>query len=63
MSTPSKKRREARAKIFGPDGHAKRGYSIAVQCPKCRHGFKHSLGTLDPAEGKCAHTWPWIHFA
>lgn len=59
MSTPSKRRREARAKIFNSDGTGRRGFFVHVQCPKreCGHVFKHALGTLDPAEGKCSHSW------
>lgn len=51
MSTPSKKRYAARAKIFG--------YKIGVECPRCSHGFTHNIGAIDPAEVKCLHNWKY----
>lgn len=54
MNTPSKKRREKRAKRYG--------YMIGVKCPKCSQGFNYNIGTVDPSEVKCVHNWKYNPF-
>lgn len=33
------------------------GQSVSVECERCHHVTAHALGTLDPKEARCAHTF------